>query len=861
MPRFVRRSITFAIALIVVALPSAARAQSTDPSVVGKWSGVQNWPCRAIHMILLPTGKVMFWTRWGEADSQPYPFIWDPAIHGVEPLPLNPTLIVAPGSGWQEFCCGDSALGDGRLMITGGHVSADGEGSPHAGYYDAFKNTWTSVPDMNAGRWYPTQVTLADGNIVTMAGSEDTNYTPNDLPEVYTGSGWRDLTNARMVLPLYPYLHLAPNGQVFMCGPNQTTMYLDTTGAGQWTTVGNRIFPNRDYGCSVLYDYGKILMVGGGDPPTETAEVIDLNATSPAWRAVSSMANKRRQMNATILADGTVLVTGGVSGGGFNDMTTPVYAAELWNPSTEKFTLLSSMAVGRWYHSTVVLLPDGRCLSASGEGNYNAEVFSPPYLFKGTRPTITSAPSTAQLGQAITITTPDAGSINRVHLIRLSAVTHARNMDQRICRMNYSVGSGAITATVPSDARLCPPGYYMLFLVNGSGVPSVAAIVHIVTTLTPGLPADPTSLTANTASPSQINLAWTDHSNNEDGFAIELSTDGVSFREIGTVGPNVQTYSSTGLAAGTTYYYRVRAYNSPGYSAYTNVASALTQSAGLPANPTGLTANTASSSEIDLAWTDHSNNEDGFAIERSTDGATFKEIGTVAPNVQTYASTGLAAGTTYYYRVRAYNSQGYSAYTNVANAFTQSAGLPANPTGLAVNSISASEVDLSWLDHSNNEDGFAIERSTDGVSFREIGTVGPNVQTYSSTGLAAGTTYYYRVRAYNSQGYSAYTNVVSALTQSGTATVPADPTGLTATAKSKSQINLTWTDHSNNEDGFAIERSTDGVTFKQIATVGPNVQTYTSTGLSSKRLYYYRVRAYNSQGYSAYTNVAQARTL
>jgi hypothetical protein len=277
-------------------------------------------------------------------------------------------------------------------------------------------------------------------------------------------------------------MFLAPNGKVFNAGPSQFTRYLDTSGAGTWTGVGNSNFGYRSYGSAVMYDYGKILLVGGGDPPTATAEIIDLNSATPAWKYTSPMTVARRQHNATILADGTVLVTGGSSGGGFDNNNAPVYKTELWNPSTGTWTTLASIAIYRGYHSTALLLPDGRVLSGGGNvGGPNVEIFSPPYLFKGARPTIDSVPAEIAYGSTFTIGSAAASSISKVHLIRLSSVTHSFNQEQRIARLQLSLGSGVVNAVAPANPNLAPPGYYMLFIVNSTGVPSVAKIVHLST--------------------------------------------------------------------------------------------------------------------------------------------------------------------------------------------------------------------------------------------------------------------------------------------------------------------------------------------------------------------------------------------
>jgi probable HAF family extracellular repeat protein len=227
-------------------------------------------------------------------------------------------------------------------------------------------------------------------------------------------------------------MFLAPNGQVFNAGPNQVTRYLNTTGTGAWTAVGNLNYSGtRDYGSAVFFD-GKILVAGGDGsttgPATNTAEIIDLNASNPSWTNTSLMAGARRQHNLTLLPDGKVLVSGGSGGFGFDNANSPVYAAEMWDPSTGKWTTMDSVTAYRGYHSTALLLPNGRVLSAGGEQTgASAEIYSPPYLFKGARPTITSAPSSVKYGQTFSLPTPDAASITQVTWIRLGSVTHSFN--------------------------------------------------------------------------------------------------------------------------------------------------------------------------------------------------------------------------------------------------------------------------------------------------------------------------------------------------------------------------------------------------------------------------------------------------
>jgi hypothetical protein len=611
-------------------------------------------------------------------------------------------------------------------------------------------------------------------------------------PQVWqtTSAAWRNLSTAHLVLPYYPNLYVAPNGKIFMAGPNQLTRYLDLSGTGAWSSVANVNYGNRNWASSVMYDNGKVLVTGGSTcgfysttcttPPTKTAEIIDLTNSTPSWKYTGSMANGRRLHNATLLADGKVLVTGGSKGSEEPNVhsTNPAYAAEMWDPATGAWSTMASLTVFRGYHSTALLLPDGRVLSGGGEtvNPPSAEIYSPPYLFKGFRPTISSVPPSVAYGQSFFVGTPDATSITDVTMIALSSVTHGFNMTQRISRPAFSQDSGGLYLTAPSSGNIAPPGYYMLFILNSAGVPSVAKIIQLgsasptptptptATPTTTPVPAAPTSLTANGSSSSQINLSWADNSSNETGFKIERATDGTTFIQIGTAGANISSYANTGLAAAAKYYYRVRAYNTGGNSVYSNTASATTQPAPTPtptptltpAAPASLVARAASSSQINLSWSDKSSNELGFRIERSTNGTTFTEIATVRANLTTYPNTGLVAAR-YFYRVRAFNSGGNSAYSNTVTA---ALGLPAAPSNLAVSPIgNGGQVTLSWRDNSSNETAFQVERSTNRSTFGVIATTAANVTRYRDSRGAKRQRYYYRVGAKNKFGLSAYSNI------------------------------------------------------------------------------------------------------
>jgi hypothetical protein len=292
-------------------------------------------------------------------------------------------------------------------------------------------------------------------------------------------------------------MYVAPNGKVFCAGPDAMTRYLDVSGTGSWSDVAATKFGfrgdvnNLQGATSVMYDDGKILIAGGGNVTTSTAraEVIDLNAARPAWREIPPMRYPRRNLSSTLLPDGKVLVTGGCSGGDGHDPRYAVHAAEMWDPATETWAEMAPNPNGvpRMYHSTAVLLPDGRVLSGGGgcpgwlpgEFHPNVEFYSPPYLFKGSRPAITNAPASVTYGARFNVKTPDAAGVTAVTWIRLSSQTHSFNQSQRMNRLFFTKTGKDLKVTAPTSRNLCPPGHYMLFLLNARGVPSVAKIIQI----------------------------------------------------------------------------------------------------------------------------------------------------------------------------------------------------------------------------------------------------------------------------------------------------------------------------------------------------------------------------------------------
>ncbi len=453
---------------------------ATGPSTTGQWTSVQTWPFMAAHAHLLATGKVLFWPSFANGNN---PTLWDPAAN---------TFSTPPPAAYNIFCSGHSFLSDGRLFVTGGHAGNNSDGLIYSSVYDPVQNKWTQMANMNDARWYPTNTTLPNGDVLVVSGYTVTG-TFNTLPQVWSPSTntWRNLSSAQLMLALYPWMFVAPNGQVFNAGDADdarsstiTSRYLDTSGTGAWTPVGSYNYQGlRDYGSAVMFD-GKVLIAGGDGagtgPATNTAEIIDLNAANPAWKYTGSLAVARRQLNMTLLPDGQVLATGGSGGGGFDNQNSPIYPAEMWNPTTGTWSTMASITVYRGYHSTALLLPDGRVLSAGGEQTgASAEIFSPPYLFNGARPTISSAPATAKYNTTFFVGTPDAVNIKQVTLIRLGSVTHSFGQNQRLNHLQFAQATGGLKITAPVNGNIAPPGHYMLFILNSKGVPSISAIVQI----------------------------------------------------------------------------------------------------------------------------------------------------------------------------------------------------------------------------------------------------------------------------------------------------------------------------------------------------------------------------------------------
>lgn len=498
------QTLEFAVGTATVQSSPVTISALSPKATTGEWGPVVQWDIVPLHMSLLPTGKILAWGRFeDDGTTMGMPRLWDPSTGSPAGAPMA-------HADTMLFCSGHAIMADGRLMVSGGHKDDDA-GLDVTNIFNPTTESWTpGLPKMAKGRWYPTVTTLPDGRMITVAGKDSAKKVVK-VPEIWENGEWVTLPGAgNLELPYYPRDFVAPDGRVFYAGERIQSQWLNVDGSaaggrGSWTAGPSHIWPfNRDYGSAVMYDAGKILYVGGGgdtgwdtpDPrsgvPTDIAEKIDLNAGSPTWQDAGRLSSRRRHLNATVLPDGEVLITGGVSGGGFNNIATGVHAAEIWNPATNGWTTLAPNSVNRGYHSVSLLLPDGTVLhGASGDANVpgspseayprqtSHEIFSPPYLFKGARPTIGSTPTTVSYGVSFTVSTAYAAQIRSVRWIRLGSVTHAFDMNQRANTLTFTAGAGTIEVMPPSGPNLAPPGHYLLFLLNRNGVPSVGKVVKV----------------------------------------------------------------------------------------------------------------------------------------------------------------------------------------------------------------------------------------------------------------------------------------------------------------------------------------------------------------------------------------------
>jgi Domain of unknown function (DUF1929)/Carbohydrate binding module (family 6) len=519
----------------------------TEPAgVKGQASPIYTWDLMPIHAALMPNGKVFAWGGGNDFNRDTNLTVWDPALGegpsartkmyytngnlfcaGFSHLPDGKLLIA--GGHWDNFVGVPNAnIFDSAAQTLNPTTSMYAETLPNAVGNprgdSTFDPTLYYKDPKHTGRWYPSTTPLANGEIMVSEGYSSIKLVTNNLPEVWDGGGWRALSNALITdvgaLSYYPFMYPRPNGEVVRIGPEATMYAFTTNGTGTKRKLNKRQNDNitRDYGSAAMFAPGKILLVGGnggdgaGINPLNTGVVVDITTDQPTVTPTANMAYGRRHLSTTILPTGDVLISGGSSGQGHNKAPYAV-ATELYKVATNTFKTLANINTGRGYHSVALLLPDGRimiggggsCAGCQTNGDQNnVEYFKPPYLFKSdgasgqievtSRPGITSITNTSGTtmdlntsigyGQNLKITT--TGKIARVTMIKLGAVTHARNFDQnfnQLAEVSNTFDSGSntssLTMTTPSEPAWATPGHYMVFAIDNTGVPSVAKIIKL----------------------------------------------------------------------------------------------------------------------------------------------------------------------------------------------------------------------------------------------------------------------------------------------------------------------------------------------------------------------------------------------
>ena len=487
-------------------------------SVQGQWTTLPPAvPINPIHAVLLNGGKILVVAGSGNC---PPSQSGCPSGPPYGPANGSGALLLDPVTGqtlqqftvsWDMFCNAMVLLQDGRVLIDGGTIQYDPfHGAANASLFEPSISTFSDVQPTLHGRWYPSLLTLADGRVMTFSGLEESGGT-NLAVEFYTiGSGWSTTYNANWTPDLYPRLHLLPDGKVFYSGAQTKSRLFDPSTTTWSSVIATTNYSGiRTYGTSVLlplspannYD-PKVIIMGGGNPSTASTEIIDMGSSVPAWQYGPPMSQPRIEMNAVILPNGKVLALGGSLYDEQN--STASLNADLYDPVSNTFSSAGVYVYPRLYHSVALLLPDGTVWSAGGNpsrGHYvpQQEIYKPSYLFNpdgtaATRPTVTSAPTSISYSSAFTVQTPDSANVSKVVLVRNGNVTHAFGMDQRLVELSFTPDIGSISVTAPPNGNIAPPGYYMLFILNNSGVPSIAKFVQIMGAQNVSVTASPPSV-------------------------------------------------------------------------------------------------------------------------------------------------------------------------------------------------------------------------------------------------------------------------------------------------------------------------------------------------------------------------------
>ena len=462
----------------------------------GSWSAVMPWPIIGIHAALLPDGRVLTFgsDERGEQGLHKIYDIWDPKTG----LHLTTTDAIAT----DEFCSAEILDPiTGNMIITGGDGRPLGninKGVPDVNTFDYRSGalTTSATGHLNFPRWYGSLISLGGGRLLEIGGAGDKGG-GSGTPEVYTpGAGWTALPAAYSADIAahhpYPRVWMSSNGTIFgfSAGNAGTVFTINTTGRGSVTNLGHTPFESVFDDPAAMFAQDKILTIDKNG----NAWIMDISGATPTFTQAGNVGSNRAWSNLTDLADGTVLLTGGSNGlgpSGVGNVATETNNAEIWNPATNQWTNDSSAAIGRFYHSNTLLLPDGTVLSTGGGApgpltNLNAEIYTPGYLLNADgslrtdRPVIASAPTMLQQGQTFTITLDNADVIQKLELIKFGNGTHSFDGEQRAFSLAFThVDANTLQVTIPANANTVTDGYWLLFADNTNGTPSVAATIKI----------------------------------------------------------------------------------------------------------------------------------------------------------------------------------------------------------------------------------------------------------------------------------------------------------------------------------------------------------------------------------------------
>lgn len=457
----------------------------------GEWGPVRDWPLIATAAANLADGRIVAWASTGVSSfgggvGTTFSTIYDPQSDNFTSI---------NNADHDMFCAGVSMLPDGRVFSAAGGATVK-----DVSIFDLDQEEWVSSDPMIFSRWYPTSTTLPSGQVFSALGTKNTS-----APELWTeGSGWKLSPGSSMQDVLsrpdtdlgttdwYPMLYVAPNGTLFHPGPTRDMLSFNPGQAQGISHHGAResVADNRLYGASVMYDVGKMLLAGGGVPAVASALTIDVNGSSPLVSATNPPNHARTFPNTLVMPDGKVLMIGGTSAAiKFSDEGT-ILVPEMWDPDTGVWIELSPHAKPRNYHSTALLLKDGRVIAAGGglcggcaTNHQNAEIYSPPYLFDSngelaSRPVISGGTAVASAGGTLNLT--GSNNITEFNMIRLTGTTHHTNTDQRFIKLDsQSTGNRTYAAQLPDNPNVLIPGLYWVFGLNSDGVPSHGHTVEI----------------------------------------------------------------------------------------------------------------------------------------------------------------------------------------------------------------------------------------------------------------------------------------------------------------------------------------------------------------------------------------------